>query len=330
MAKVRLLSRAHVQELITMEGAINILEQAFADFATGNVIMPTRTPITAPEFAGLSLFMPAYIPGLKALGAKVVTVYTDNPAKFNLPNVMGTIILLNPETGAPICIMDGGYLTAVRTGAVSGLATKYLARMDAKVHTLFGTGVQARTQAWAVAKTRELERCLIYSVDDDETKQAFAREATKITGVQTEVAKDAESAVRACDILTLATSAKEPIINGAWVEPGTHINAIGSHAPGMRELDTAIVVKSKVFPDSAEACRAEAGDFQIPIEEGAWSMDNIAAELGEVVAGTKNGRVADSDITLFKSVGLALQDLATATYVYKEAAERGVGHEFEF
>jgi ornithine cyclodeaminase/alanine dehydrogenase len=330
MAKVRLLSRAHVQELITMEGAISILEQAFADFAAGNVIMPVRTPITAPDYAGLSLFMPAYIPGLKALGAKVVTVYKDNPSKFDLPNVMGTIILLNPETGAPICIMDGGYLTAVRTGAVSGLATKYLARMDAKVHALFGTGVQARTQAWAVAKSRELERCLVYSVDNEEKKQAFAREAGKLSGVPTEVADDAESAVRACDILTLATSAKEPILNGEWIEPGTHINAIGSHAQGMRELDTATVVKSKVFPDSIEACSAEAGDFQIPIEEGAWSMEKVTAELGEVVAGTKTGRVADSDITLFKSVGLALQDMATATYVYKEAAERGVGHEFEF
>jgi len=330
MAKVRLLSRAHVQELITMEGAISILEQAFADFAAGNVIMPVRTPITAPDYAGLSLFMPAYIPGLKVLGAKVVTVYKDNPSKFDLPNVMGTVILLNPETGAPICIMDGGYLTAVRTGAVSGLATKYLARMDTKVHTLFGTGVQARTQAWAVAKVRELERCLVYSVDDEEKKQAFAREVNKLTGVQTDVAKDAEDAVRACDILTLATSAKEPIIDGNWVEPGTHINAIGSHAPGMRELDTATVVKSKVFPDSIEACSAEAGDFQIPIEEGAWSMDNVAAELGDVVAGTKDGRTSDSDITLFKSVGLALQDMATASYVYKEAAEHGVGHEFEF
>ncbi len=330
MAKLRLLSRAHVQEIITMEGAIGILEEAFADFAAGNVTMPVRTPITAPEYNGLSLFMPAYIPGLKALGAKVVTVYKDNPAKFGLPNVMGTIILLNPETGAPVCIMDGGYLTAVRTGAVSGLATKYLARLDAKVHTLFGTGVQARTQAWAVAKSRELKRCLVFSIDDDEKKQAFAGEVTKLTGVQTEVAKDAENAVRACDILTLATSAKEPIIDGSWVEPGTHINAIGSHAPGMRELDTATVVKSKVFPDSTEACMAEAGDFQIPVEEGAWSPDSIAADLGEVVAGSKTGREADNDITLFKSVGLALQDMATASYVYREAVERGIGHEFEF
>jgi len=330
MPEVRLLSRSHVQELLTMEGAIRILEEAFAEFAAGKVVMPVRTPIRTPEPGGLALFMPAYIPRLGALGAKVVTVYRDNPAKFGLPNVMGTIILLHPETGAPACIMDGGYLTAVRTGAVSGVATKHLAREDARVHTLFGTGVQARTQAWAVSCVRTLERCFVYSVDPEEKQREFAREVSALTGVPTEVAKDAESAVRACDILTLATSAKDPVVEGAWIQPGTHINAIGSHAPGMRELDTATVVKSRVFPDSLEACRAEAGDLQLPVEEGSWDWGQVAAELGQVVAGIKPGREAPGDITLFKSVGLALQDLATASFVYREAVARGVGTGFAF
>lgn len=330
MATVKLLSRDDVKQLLTMEGAIGILEDAFAGLARGEVVMPVRTPIKAPEHEGLALFMPAYVPSLGALGAKVVTVYKNNPSQHNLPNVMGTIILLNPETGAPVCIMDGGYLTAVRTGAVSGLATKHLARRDAKVHALFGTGVQAKTQAWAVAAARPLAKCLVFSVDDDAKKQAFAAEVQQLTGVPTEVAADAEAAVRAADILTLATSAKDPIISGAWVEPGMHINGIGSHAPGMRELDTATVVKSRVFPDSLEACKAEAGDFQIPAEEGMWSWDAVAAELGEVVAGMKPGREADTDITLFKSVGLALQDLATASFVHRQALERGAGSEFEF
>mgnify|MGYP003586923544 CR=1 FL=1 len=330
MTKVRLLSKANVAEVLTMEGAISILESAFADFAAGKVAMPVRTPIKVAEHSGLALFMPAYISGLGALGAKVVTVYKENPAKHKLPNVMGTILLLDPETGAPICIMDGGYLTAVRTGAVSGLATKYLARTDARVHTLFGTGVQARTQAWAVAHARQLDRILLYSVDDEAVKLAFAKEVAEKTGVPTEVAKDAESAVQAADILTLATSATKPIIDGAWLEPGLHINAIGSHSPGARELDTESVVKSKVFADSLDANKAEAGDFQLPAEEGAWSWENVAAEIGQVINGNKPGRENDSEITLFKSVGLALQDLATAGYVFREALSHNIGADFEF
>lgn len=330
MAAVKLLSRDDVKELLTMDGAIGILEDAFAGLARGEVVMPVRTPIKVPGHEGLALFMPAFVPSLGALGAKIVTVYKNNPSRHNLPNVMGTILLLNPETGAPVCIMDGGYLTAVRTGAVSGLATRHLARPDAKVHALFGTGVQARAQAWAVATVRPLAKCLVFSIDDDARKQAFAAEVQELTGVPTEVAASPESAVRGCDILTLATSAKDPVIDGAWVQPGTHINAIGSHAPGMRELDTATVAKSRVFPDSLEACKAEAGDFQLPVEEGMWSWDAVAAELGEVVAGMKPGRTSDTEITLFKSVGLALQDMATASYVFRQAQERGAGSEFQF
>ena len=330
MTKVRLLSKANVAEVLTMEGAINILESAFADFASGKVTMPVRTPIKVAEHNGLALFMPAYISGLGALGAKVVTVYKDNPAKHKLPNVMGTILLLDTQTGAPICIMDGGYLTAVRTGAVSGLATMYLARTDARVLTLFGTGVQARTQAWAVAHARPLDRILLYSVDDEAAKLAFAKDITEMTGVLAEVAKDAESAVRAADILTLATSATKPIIDGSWLEPGLHINAIGSHAPGARELDTASVVKSKIFVDSLEANKAEAGDLQMPAEEGAWRWECVAGEIGQVINGDRPGRENDSEITLFKSVGLALQDLAAASYVYTEALAHNIGTDFEF
>jgi alanine dehydrogenase len=330
MAKVRLLSKSNVAEVLTMDGAIHILENAFADFAQGKVSMPVRTPIKVADQEGLALFMPAYIAGLGALGAKVVTVYKDNPTKYKLPSVLGTIILLNPETGAPVCVMEAGYLTAVRTGAVSGLATKYLARTDAKIYALFGTGVQGRTQALAVANVRPLDRILLYSLDADDAKAAFARDIESHTGVTTEIAKNAESAVRVADIITLATSSSKPIIDGAWLEPGVHINAIGSHSPGARELDTASVVRSKVFADSIDACKAEAGDFQIPAEAKDWCWDDIAGEIGQVVTGEKPGRENDSEITLFKSVGLALQDMATASFVYREAITHGIGTDFEF
>ena len=329
MPEVKLLSRSDVEKVLTMKGAIDILEKAFLDFAAKNVVMPVRTPIKNPAANGLALFMPAFIPGLSALGAKIVTVYPDNPKKHDLPNVLGTIILLDPETGAPTCVMEAGYLTAVRTGAVSGLATKYLARKDAKVHTLMGTGVQARTQAWAVASVRELAKCYVYSVDPLEKKKLFAAQVTQLTGVVTEVAGDLKSALSESDIVTLATSAHEPIVNGDWFQPGTHINGIGSHAPGMRELDTRTIVRSKVVCDSIEACKAEAGDLQIPVEEHAWDWELVHGELGQVVAGMIPARESD-EITLFKSVGLALQDLATASYVLREARSRGLGTDFSF
>lgn len=330
MPEVKLLSATDVQNVLAMEGAIDILEKAFADFAEGNVVMPVRTPIKNPAANGLALFMPAFIPGLDALGAKVVTVYPDNPAKHSLPNVLGTIILLDPETGAPICVMEAGYLTAMRTGAVSGLATKYLARENASVHTLVGTGVQGRTQAWAVATARKLEKCFVYSIDPPDKQKVFAAAIAELTGVPTEVADSLEQAIGKSDIVTFATSAHQPVVNGDWFKEGTHINGIGSHAPGVRELDSKTIARSKVVCDSLEACKAEAGDLQIPVEEGVWNWESVRGELGDVVAGKIQGRQSAEEITLFKSVGLALQDMATASYVLTQARQKGLGTDFSF
>lgn len=324
-----LLKRNDVAQLLDMKSTIDILEKAFAELASGAANMPQRTPIKVDK-PGVSLFMPAMLPGMGALGAKVVSVFGKNPAEYDLPAVLGTIILLDPDNGDTRCIMEGGFLTAMRTGGVSGVATKYLARQDSKVHTLFGSGVQARAQAWAVAEAAELEKCLVYSLDPPEKQQAFATEITALTGVATEVAPDGRAAVEACDILTLATSAKDPIIEGAWVKPGTHINGIGSHAPGMRELDAATVAKSKVICDLTAACKAEAGDFIIPADAGEWSWDTVHGDLGQVIRGDLSGRESAEEITLFKSVGLAIQDLSTAYQVYTLALEQGVGTEFKF
>lgn len=324
-----LLTRNDVTQLLDMKSTIDILEKAFVELSSGAAIMPQRTPIRVDK-PGVSLFMPALLPGMGALGAKVVSVFGKNPVEYGLPAVLGTIILLDPDTGDTRCIMEGGFLTAMRTGGVSGVATKYLARKDSKVHTLFGSGVQARAQAWAVAEVANLDKCLVLSLDPPEKQQAFAAEITALTGVATEVATDARAVVAACDILTLATSAAEPVIDGAWVKPGTHINGIGSHAPNMRELDTATVAKSKVVCDLTAACQAEAGDFIIPAAAGEWSWDRVHGDLGQVIRGEMAGRENAAEITLFKSVGLAIQDLSTAYQVYTLALEKGVGTEFKF
>lgn len=326
-----LLSRQDVQSILTMKDNIAILESAFIELFNNTIVMPVRTPISVPEHNGVALFMPAYLKSMKALGAKIVTVYKENVPKFGLPTVMGTIVILNADTGAPEAIMDGGYLTAMRTGAVSGVASKYCARKDAKVHTIIGTGVQAKAQVWAVLEAcPHLEKTVCFSIDPPEKKQAFIDELAVKHSTTFEIADSIELAVRKADILTLATSAKDPIINGDWLQPGLHINSIGSHAPSMRELDTTSVVKSTVICDSLDACKAETGDFIIPCNEGAWNWDKVYAELAEVVAGVKPGRNSDTEITLFKSNGIAIQDISTAYHVYSRAKELKIGVDFNF
>jgi alanine dehydrogenase len=267
---------------------------------------------------------------LGALGAKVVSVYKDNVAKYQLPTVLGTIILLDEATGFPVAMMDGGYLTAMRTGAVSGVATKYMARADAEAALVFGTGVQAFTQVLAVHEARPLRKLLACSLDPVDVRRSFAERITGKTGIPVELVDDAAAAVAESDIVILATSAVNPIVNGHWFRSGTHINGIGSHAPKMRELDTATVQKSRIICDFTGACRAEAGDFIIPAEAGEWSWDKVAGDLGDVINGKIPGRTSAEEITLFKSVGLAIQDLSAARMVFDEAVKRGIGTEFQF
>ena len=325
-----LLSRSDVIKVLDMQETMDILEVAFADLSKGKAIMPLRTPISAPEYNGLALFMPAYLKGMGALGAKVVTVYKDNQEKFNMATVLGTIILLDEKSGSPIAIMDGGFLTAMRTGGVAGLATRLLARKDAEIHTLFGTGGMAKTHAWAVSNARDIKKLNIFSIDPEETRIAFVDSLRDIISCDIEIADSAEQVVKEADIITLITSAKEPVIDGNWVKKGTHINGIGSHAPNMRELDTLTLKNSKVVCDLVDACKPEAGDFIIPIEAGEYSWGEIHGSLGDVITNRIPGRVNDDEITVFKSVGLAIQDISTAFHVYERAVEFGVGLDFRF
>jgi ornithine cyclodeaminase/alanine dehydrogenase len=326
----KLLSKNDVMKVLNMNDTIDILEKAFTDLSESKAVMPLRTPILTPDHNGLALFMPAYLKGIGALGAKIVTVYKDNLPNYNLPTILGTIILLDEKTGAPIALMEGGYLTAMRTGGVSGLATKFLARKNAKVHTLFGTGGMARTHAWAIGCVRNIEKLILFSLDSIEKKEAFKKSLQEIIKCEIVLADSAKDAVNEADIVTLITSAKDPIIDGDWVKPGTHINGAGSHAPGMRELDTKTVIKSKVICDLIDACKPEAGDFIIPVEEGKWNWDKVHASLGDVLTNKKNGRENDEEITLFKSVGLAIQDISTAFHVYQKAVDMNAGTDFSF
>jgi len=318
-----LLTKNDVMQVLEMSDCMNVVEKAFAELANGTAVLPLRTNITPPD--GLSLYMPAYLKELGALACKVVTVYKNNPSKHNMPTVIGKVLVQDPATGDVVCIMDGGYLTAVRTGAASGVATKYLARKDkGQVAGIFGAGVQAKMQLWAVAEARELSKALVFDISDDAAGN-FAKEMGSKLNIDVVIAKSADQILAESDIICAATSSATPIFDGSKVREGAHINGIGSHTPNARELDTTIVKRSKFIADSFEACLKEAGDIMIPIQEGALDKSHMVAELGEVVTGKKPGRASESEITLFKSNGLAIQDVATAKLVYDKALEKGIG-----
>jgi alanine dehydrogenase len=317
-----LLSRNDVMQVLDMADCMAVVEKAFGELAAGTAVLPLRINITPPD--GLALYMPAYLKDMGALACKVVTVYKNNPKNHNMPTTIGKVLLQDPATGDVICIMDGGYLTAVRTGAASGVATKYLARQDkGQLAGIFGAGVQAKMQLWAVVVARHIERAYVYDVVP-EAAEKFAIETSKKLGINVIKVATPEKILEA-DIICTASSSSTPLFDGKLVREGTHINGIGSHTPNARELDTELIKRSKLIADSREACLKEAGDIMIPIKEGAITESHIFAELGEVILCHKSGRANEHEITLFKSNGLAIQDTATAKLVYEKARAAGIG-----
>jgi alanine dehydrogenase len=320
-----LLTRADVQSALTMTDAISAVEEAFRQQQQGTAQLPLRTPIRIPQHKGVVLFMPAYIGGMDALGMKVVTVYPDNPAKHGLPTILATVLLNDPRTGQLIAIMDGAFLTAMRTGAASGAATKYLARPDAKVVGIFGAGIQARTQLMAMCAVRPIVEARVFD-PVAELADKFCAELSAALGITVHRVTTARAAVEGCDIIVAASTSKTPVFDGQWIAPGTHINGVGSHSLDARELDSLTIQRSKVIVDLRSAALAEAGDLVTPINAGEITADQIYADLGEIVTGTP-GRTNADEITLFKSVGLAIQDVSTATKVYELARQKGIGQE---
>jgi ornithine cyclodeaminase/alanine dehydrogenase len=321
-----ILNKADVASVLQMKDCMAVVEQAFAELSDGSAVLPLRIGITPPD--GLSLYMPAYLKKMEALACKVVTVYKNNPLKHNMPTTIGKVLLQDPSTGDVICIMNGGYLTAVRTGAASGVATKFLARDDKnQVVGIFGAGVQAKMQLWAVCEARNIAKAYVYDISDAAADAFIAEMGIKLN-LEIIRAKTAEELLKA-DIICTATSSSSPLFDGNKVREGTHINGIGSHTPTLRELDTAIVKRSKFIGDSREACFKEAGDIMIPVNAGEIPESHFYAELGEIITGQKKGRVNEQEITLFKSNGLAIQDVAAAKLVYEKALAAGIGIKIE-
>jgi alanine dehydrogenase len=321
-----LLTRKNVESVLTMEETIAAVEEGFRRLALGSVTMPQRTAIRIPDHKGLHLGMPAHIGGESgALALKAVTVYPDNPAKHGLPTTIGTLLLNDPRTGALVAIMDAGFLTAMRTGAASGVATRYLARADASTAGIFGAGAMARTQLIAVCAVRPIERASVYD-PVPEARERYAADMSTRLGIEV-LATDDPQACAGADVLCLASSSKVPILEDDWVAPGCHVNGIGAHSPDAREIGAGLLARAKVVTDHLPACMAEAGELILAMQEGSYAAERVHASLGEVISGSKPGRESDREITFFKSVGLAVQDAATAARVFELARAAGVGTE---
>ncbi len=321
-----LLTGKDVEAVLTMEKAIEAVEEAFRQYNAGMVEMPVRLRVNIAKNEGLMLYMPAYIGGkMDALGMKAVSVYPHNPSRHNLPTVIATILLNDAETSQLMAIMDGTFITAMRTGAVSGVATRYLAREEARTVGVFGAGVQGRTQLMAVCAVRDIQRALVYDISP-EARQRFCREMAPKLGIEVTPAAQPREAAEGVDVIVTATTSRTPVFEDEWLAEGTHINGVGSHTAELREVSGETVQRAKVVVDAREAALSEAGDLIIPINEGLITADHIYADLGEIVAG-KPARTDPEEITFFKSVGLAIQDVSTASMVYKLAREKGVGQE---
>ncbi|MDH4197947.1 MAG: hypothetical protein OEW05_11095 [Candidatus Aminicenantes bacterium] len=328
--KLRAFSSADIRAAVPMARAIEAMKDVYIQVSSGQAVVPLRLPLDVEKYSGTTLVMPAYLSGSGALGAKLVSVFPGNKER-GLPTTNALVVLIDDRTGVPLAIFEGSYLTALRTGAASGAATDLLARRNSTTLALFGAGVQARTQLEGVAAVRAVRKVWIYD-PDRRTAEALRAEVETRGGPgprEVEVASSPGRAAAEADIIVTATTSTRPVFQDADIRPGTHINAVGSFKPEVREIPEETVARAKVVVDSREAALAETGDLIIPIRHGVIGPPHIHAELGEVLSGRAAGREADDEVTLFKSVGLAAQDLAIAQVVLNEAVRLGLGSVIE-
>lgn len=310
-----------------MDVCIDLMAEALATLGRGDAVNPLRIGIRLPDDLGILGMMPGYLATPPTLGLKVVAVFPGNHGTA-YDSHQGVVVLFETEHGVPQAILDASAITAIRTAGATGAATRLLARQDARVLAILGSGVQARTHLEAMRVVRDIDRVLVYS-PTAEHRERFAREEGQRHGVPVHPAASAREAVEGADIICTTTSSREPVLEGDWIPPGCHVNAVGSSVRFTRELDTKAVVRSRLFVDRRESTVNEAGDFLFPKQEGAITDDHIVGEIGEILLGTLPGRRSAEEITLFKSLGLAVEDLAAARYVYQRAVAEGIGTQVE-
>ena len=328
MQETILLNQSQVKELTTMKEIIENVETAYKFHAERKVQMPPKEYIFYKKFRGDLRIMPCFVRGLNESGVKNVNVHPDNPRKYGLPTVMAMIELVDPKTGFPVSVMDGTWITDMRTGAAAGVATKYLARDNSEILGLVGAGVQAATGLEAIMEVMDIKEVRV-SCRTCETRDLFAQKASEKYGIPVKSVDTIKEAVQGADVLLTTTPAREPVVKSKWVSPGTHINAMGADAPGKQELDSHILQKSKIIIDCWDQA-SHSGEINIPVQEGLVRQSDIQGKIGDVITGSIPGRTSDEEITVFDSTGLAVQDIVTAWNVYEKALQKGIGQKINF
>jgi ornithine cyclodeaminase len=327
--KILILNHDEVARLLPMKECIAVMREALMKLAAGEVHQPLRTIVRPPDAAGVMGLMPSYVGGDRAAYAlKTVCIFPGNPAQGKDAH-QGAVLLFSAETGELQALMNASAITAIRTAAVSGVATDLLARADASRLAIVGAGVQARTHLIAMSEVRPIERCRVVSRTAEHARR-FAAEMSGSVSFTIEPVETVEEALDGADVIVTVTNATDPVVGREWIAPGVHLNVVGSSTPNAREVDIATIADSALFVDRRESTLNEAGDYLAAAREGAIGPEHIRAELGEVLTGVRPGRTSPDEITLFKSLGLAVEDLAAANYLYARAKELNAGTWVEF
>jgi ornithine cyclodeaminase len=321
--KVLIVNQSEVARLLTMAECITAMEEALKALARGEALLPLRQVVLLPRGLGAVASMPAYSETPKAIGVKVISVFPGNRGT-EYDSHQGTVLLFEAGHGSLKAIVDASEVTAIRTAAVSAVATRLLARPAGGDLAILGSGVQARTHLDAMFLVRPIKRVRVWSPTPGHA-QTFAEKESRRHAVEVEAMASARGAVKGADIICTVTSSREPVLRGEWIEPGAHVNAVGSSVKSTRELDTPAVKKARLFVDAKESAINEAGDILMPLAEKAIREDHIRAEIGDVLLGKAEGRKSSREITLFKSLGLAIEDLAAVHLIYSKAVEQRVG-----
>jgi ornithine cyclodeaminase len=324
-----ILSQPDVDRLLPMPACIDVMAQALSSLARGDAALPLRTIMAVPKTQNFFAAMPGYVEigGDGVFGAKLVTVFPGNHGTA-FDSHQGAVLIFDSAHGGVAAVIDGTAITSTRTAAVSGVATRALARADASTLAILGAGVQANTHLRAMCAVRPITRVRVWS-RTFENAQRLADAARRDFGVEATAARTGAEAVRDADIVCATTSSNEPVLYGDWIAPGTHINAVGVSQPHARELDSDAVKKSRLYVDRRESALKEPGDILVPLRDGVIGPDHIVGEIGEVLVGNVPGRRDANEVTLFKSLGLAIEDLAAGKFVYEQALKAGVGTSVE-
>ncbi len=320
---LHIFSASDVRTALPMKDAVCVMKDVFLELSAGTACVPLRTHVVIPEHNADALFMSSYSPGLDRMGLKVVTLHPGNRER-GIPFIQALVMLLDAATGTPLAVINGTMLTAIRTGAASGAATDILARSDASCVAIFGAGAQAETQLEAVCAVRNIRRATVFDVSEEQAA-AYATKMSEALAIEIVPVSTSAAALADADIVCTATTATTPVFLDSELAPGTHINAIGAYKPHMREIPPETVACACVVVDQVEAAWEEAGDLIMACNDGVIDASHIHAELGQIIAGDKSGRRDSEQITFFKSVGVATQDLAAAHWVLAQGTALGLG-----